>query len=132
MHLQSDERARFRGIPESDASLNLWCTPQQRRLYLSAMADTKANIAIAVSAVVLTVSVAQFNNPELRHVIMVVAVFTLLIFGHYAELTKDVSSPRCDLLHHECRYLRGACLSLLCIVVAGIGVEIARMLGGWS
>jgi hypothetical protein len=132
MHLQSDERVWFRGVRASDASRNLLCTPQQRRLCLSAMADTKANIVITVPAVVLTFSVAQFNDPELRHVMMVVAAFTLLLFGQYAELTKHVSSPGWHLSHHKRRYPRGACLWLLCIVVAAIGVELARMLGGWS
>jgi hypothetical protein len=78
MQPQNDDRARFQGIPERNTSDNLLRTTQQHHVHLSAMADTKANIVITVSSVVLTLSLARLNDPELRHAMVVLAVFTLL------------------------------------------------------
>ena len=78
MATPGEDRARFQGIPERNTSDTLLRTTQQHHVHLSAMADTKANIVITVSSVVLTLSLARLNDPELRHAMMVLAVFTLL------------------------------------------------------
>ena len=54
MATPQEDRARFQGIPERNTSDNLLRTTQQHHVHLSAMADTKANIVITVSSVVLT------------------------------------------------------------------------------
>jgi hypothetical protein len=69
---------RFRDIPERNTSDNLLRTMQQHHVHLSAMADTKANIVITVSSVVLTLSLGRLGDPTLRHAMLVLAVFTLL------------------------------------------------------
>lgn len=78
MEQQSDDRARFLGIPERNTSDTLLRTTQQHHVHLSAMADTKANIVITVSSVVLTLGLVRLNDPDLRHAMMVLVVFTLL------------------------------------------------------
>jgi hypothetical protein len=187
MDADDGDGMRFRDIPERNTSDTLLRTAQQHHVHLSAMADTKANIVITVSSVVLTLSVARLNDPELRHAMMVLAVFTLLalflavlavlpkyrplrlprpdaplppqfnllFFGHFAELTKprfmdemrralrpdgsvyatmasDLHSLGCYLSHHKYRYLRGAYLSFLCGFIGAVGVQLVRVLAGWS
>jgi len=68
----------FGTIPERNTSDNLLRTTQQHHVHLSAMADTKANIVITVSSVVLTLSLGRLGDPDLRHAMAVLAVFTLL------------------------------------------------------
>lgn len=179
--------ARFRDIPERNTSDNLLRTTQQHHVHLSAMADTKANIVITVSSIVLTLSLGRLNDPTLHHAMAVLAVFTLLalflavlavlpkyrplrlahpnaplppqfnllFFGHFAELTKqrfldeiarslkadgsvyatmasDIYSLGWYLSHDKYRYLRGAYLSFLCGFVGAVGVQLVRVLAGWS
>lgn len=69
---------RFRGIPERNTGDNLLRTAQQHHVQLSVMADTKANIVITVSSIVLTLSLGRLNDPSLHHAMAVLAVFTLL------------------------------------------------------
>ncbi|GAB3729959.1 hypothetical protein GCM10028794_04830 [Silanimonas algicola] len=78
MATPEEDQPRFEGIPERNSSDTLLRTLQQHHVHLSAMADTKANILITVSSVVLTLSLARFNDPGLRHSMIVLAVFTLL------------------------------------------------------
>lgn len=178
---------RFQGIPERNTSDNLLRTAQQHHVQLSVMADTKANIVITVSSIVLTLSLGRLNDPSLHHAMAVLAVFTLLalflavlavlpkyrplrlpspdaplppqfnllFFGHFAELTKDrfldeveralqpdgsvyrtmaidIHSLGAYLAHYKYRYLRGAYLSFLCGFVGACGVQLVRVLAGWS
>lgn len=53
-------------------------TAQQHHVQLSVMADTKANILITVSSIVLTLSISQFGDPTLRWSLLTLAGFTLL------------------------------------------------------
>jgi len=94
-------------------------TAQQHHVQLSTMADTKANIIITVSSIVLTLSLGRLNDPELRTGVLILAGFTLvalllailavlpkyrpirlrdealpanfnlLFFGHFAELPRE-------------------------------------------
>ncbi|MCX7555318.1 DUF5706 domain-containing protein [Xanthomonadaceae bacterium JHOS43] len=51
---------------------------QQHHVQLSAMADTKANIIITVSSIVLTLALGRAANPEYRIAMGVLAGFTLV------------------------------------------------------
>jgi hypothetical protein len=106
-------------IPERNTADNLMRTAQQHHVQLSAMADTKANIIITVSSIVLTLSLGRLTDPELRVSVLTLAGFTLialllailavlpkyrpirlkdetlpphfnlLFFGHFAELSRE-------------------------------------------
>ncbi len=106
-------------IPERNTSDVILRTTQQHHVALSSMADTKANIIITVSSIVLTLIFGKLDQPELRTVVLVLTVFTLLalllailavlpkyrplkltstelpknfnllFFGHFAELSRD-------------------------------------------
>ena len=52
-------------------------TAQAHVLQLSAMADVKANILMTIAAIVLTLSVARFQNPDVRASMLVLAAFSL-------------------------------------------------------
>ncbi len=71
-------RALFAAIPERGASDQMLRTTQQHHVTLSAMADTKANIIITVSSIVLTLSLGRMDNPQLRTSLLILAAFTLL------------------------------------------------------
>ena len=90
-------------------------TVQQHHIQLSSMADQKANIIIALSSVVFTVSLSQVAGPQIVWAFPVLAVFAglslvfaiqaviprfqstihrkdemnLLFFGHFTELSFD-------------------------------------------
>lgn len=111
--------AAFARIPERNTGDNLLRTAQQHHVALSSMADTKANIIITVSSIVLTLSMGHLADPELRTSVLVLAAFTLmalllailavlpkyrpvrldqgrlppgfnlLFFGHFAELPRE-------------------------------------------
>ncbi|WP_440223388.1 Pycsar system effector family protein [Dokdonella sp. MW10] len=106
-------------IPERNTADNVLRTAQQHHVQLSAMADTKANIIITVSSIVLTLSLGRLADPELRTSVLILAGFTLLalllailavlpkyrpirlkdetlpphfnllFFGHFAELSRE-------------------------------------------
>ena len=106
-------------VPERNTSDNVLRTAQQHHVQLSAMADTKANIIITVSSIVLTLSLGRLTDPELRVSVLILAGFTLvalllailavlpkyrpirlqgdelppnfnlLFFGHFAELSRE-------------------------------------------
>jgi len=106
-------------IPERNTADNLLRTTQQHHVQLSLMADTKANIIITVSSIVLTLALGRVTDPELRVSVLILAGFTLvalllailavlpkyrpirlrgetlppnfnlLFFGHYAELSRE-------------------------------------------
>lgn len=109
----------FARIPERNTGDNLLRTAQQHHVALSGMADTKANIIITVSSIVLTLSLGRMDQPELRVSALTLAAFTLvalllailavlpkyrplklkdgvvppefnlLFFGHFAELPRE-------------------------------------------
>ena len=111
--------ALFAHIPERNTSDNMLRTAQQHHVALSTMADTKANIIITVSSIVLTLSLGRVDQPELRMGVLTLTVFTLLalllailavlpkyrplrlkteelppnfnllFFGHFAELSRE-------------------------------------------
>lgn len=76
--LEPPSVAAFARIPERNTSDNLLRTAQQHHVALSSMADTKANIIITVSSIVLTISMGHINDPALRPSVIVLGVFTLL------------------------------------------------------
>jgi hypothetical protein len=80
----------FARIPERNTGDNLLRTAQQHHVALSSMADTKANILITVSSIVLTISMGRINDPDLRASVIVLAGFTLaaLLLAILAVLPK--------------------------------------------
>jgi hypothetical protein len=111
--------ALFAHIPERNTSDNMLRTAQQHHVALSTMADTKANIIITVSSIVLTLSMGRLDQQELRLSVITLTIFTLmalllailavlpkyrplrlttselpadfnlLFFGHFAELDRE-------------------------------------------
>ena len=53
-------------------------TAQQHHVHMSAMADTKANIIITVSSIVLTLSLGRLNEPSIQQSAVVLMAFTLI------------------------------------------------------
>lgn len=95
-------RALFAALPERNTADVLLRTTQQHHVQLSAMADIKANILITVSSIVLTLSMRQLGDPDLRLSLLVLAGFTLvaLVLAVLAVLPKyrpfrlkDTSAP---------------------------------------
>lgn len=70
--------ALFADIPERNTSDNLLRTTQQHHVALSGMADTKANILITMSSIVLTLTLGRMSDPELRVSAITLAAFTLM------------------------------------------------------
>lgn len=68
----------FADIPERGTTDNLLRTAQQHHVRLSAMADTKANIIITMSSIVLTLALGRLDDPRLRISALILAIFTLL------------------------------------------------------
>ena len=111
--------ALYAQVPERNTGDAILRTTQQHHVSLSTMADTKANIIITVSSIVLTLSIGKLDQPELRTSMIVLMGFTLLalllailavlpkyrpfrlttvelprnfnllFFGHFAELTRE-------------------------------------------
>jgi len=109
----------FAQVPERNTADVILRTTQQHHVALSTMADTKANIIITVSSIVLTLSLGRVDQPELRLGVLTLTVFTLLalllailavlpkyrplrlkteelppnfnllFFGHFAELSRE-------------------------------------------
>jgi F0F1-type ATP synthase assembly protein I len=108
----------FAQVPERNTADVILRTAQQHHVALSSMADTKANIIITVSSIVLTISLGKLNETEFRSSVFVLIGFTLLalllailavlpkyrpmnlqgglpahfnllFFGHFAELSRD-------------------------------------------
>jgi hypothetical protein len=121
MEQPGSERASalFAHIPERNTGDNMLRTAQQHHVALSTMADTKANIIITVSSIVLTLSMGKIGEPDVRISALTLTVFTLfalllailavlpkyrplrlkttelppnfnlLFFGHFAELPRE-------------------------------------------
>jgi len=68
----------FADIPERNTADVLLRTTQQHHVALSAMADTKANIVITVSSIVLTLSLGKLSDPDLRLSVLTLCAFTML------------------------------------------------------
>jgi hypothetical protein len=83
----------FSRVPERNTGDAILRTAQQHHVVLSSMADTKANIIITVSSIVLTLSLGRIGDPELRPAVQTLAIFTLisLFFAILAVLPKHRS-----------------------------------------
>ena len=109
----------YAAIPERNTGDCLLRTMQQHHVQLSTMADTKANIIITMSSIVLTLVLGRLSDPMLRSASITLAVFTMLalllavlavlpkyrplklqgdtippqfnlmFFGHFAELPRE-------------------------------------------
>src|SRR5580765_4160138 len=112
-------RELFADIPERNTGDALLRTTQQHHVSLSVMADTKANIIITVSSIVLTLSMGKLDQADLKLSVITLTIFTLLalllailavlpkyrplrlttvelpsnfnllFFGHFAELSRE-------------------------------------------
>ena len=80
----------FSRIPERNTGDAMLRTAQQHHVVLSSMADTKANIIITVSSIVLTLSLGRIGDTALRPAVQTLAAFTLisLFFAILAVLPK--------------------------------------------
>jgi hypothetical protein len=83
----------FGRVPERNTGDAMLRTAQQHHVTLSSMADTKANIIITVSSIVLTLSLGRIADPSLRPAVQTLAAFTLisLFFAILAVLPKHRS-----------------------------------------
>lgn len=83
-------RQHFEGIVGRNVSDYLMQSAHRHHIRLSQMADTKANMIITVSSVVLTLALGKFNDPDLRSSVLILAVFTLaaLLLAILAVLPK--------------------------------------------
>jgi hypothetical protein len=83
-------RAIYAAIPERNTSDVILRTAQQHHVALSTMADTKANIIITVSSIVLTLSLGRMGEPVLRASVLTLTGFTLtaLLLAILAVLPK--------------------------------------------
>jgi hypothetical protein len=68
----------FADVPERSSGDHLLRLLQQHHVQLSTMADTKANIIITVSSIVLTLVLGRAGDPELRLGVIVLGSFTLV------------------------------------------------------
>ena len=68
----------FEGILGRNTGDCLLRTAQQHHVHLSAMADTKANIIITVSSIVLTLALSRLRDPDLALGLSILVAFTLL------------------------------------------------------
>ena len=83
-------RALYAAIPERNTGDVILRTTQQHHVALSTMADTKANIIITVSSIVLTLSIGRMGEPTLRASVLTLTGFTLaaLLLAILAVLPK--------------------------------------------
>lgn len=80
----------FSAVPERSSGDHLMRLLQQHHVQLSTMADTKANIIITVSSIVLTLALGRAADPDYRLAMTVLSVFTLaaLLLAILAVLPK--------------------------------------------
>jgi hypothetical protein len=95
MDESSSSADAFSRVPERNTGDVLLRTAQQHHVALSSMADTKANIIITVSSIVLTLSLGRIGDASLRPAVQTLAAFTLisLFFAILAVLPKH-RAPR--------------------------------------
>ena len=72
---EADPFARVTGRTSVDYLLR---TAQQHHVQISVMADTKANILITVSSIILTLALSQLGNAEMRVALLTLCGFTLV------------------------------------------------------
>jgi hypothetical protein len=84
------QRHHYLGIVGRNTADYLLQTAQRHHMILSQMADTKANMLLTVSSVVLTISIAQMRDPDLRPALLTLCAFTLaaLLMAILAVLPK--------------------------------------------
>jgi hypothetical protein len=75
---EAHSSGRFSAVPERNTGDNILRTAQQVQVQLSMMADTKANIVITVSSIVLTLSLGRVNDPDLGAGAITLSLFTML------------------------------------------------------
>jgi hypothetical protein len=68
----------FADVPERNTGDNLLRTAQQHHVQLSFLADTKCNIIITVSSIVLTMALGRLGDVSLRASAIILIVFSLL------------------------------------------------------
>lgn len=68
----------FLGVVERNTADNLLRTCQQHHVQMSSLADTKANIIITVSSIVMSLALGRLNDPLLMASAATLLVFTLL------------------------------------------------------
>jgi hypothetical protein len=68
----------FSAIPERNTGDVILRTTQQHHVQLSVMADTKANILITVSSIVLTLVLGNLDKPDLRPAMFTLGAFILV------------------------------------------------------
>ncbi|AVP99119.1 hypothetical protein C7S18_18950 [Ahniella affigens] len=68
----------FLGVVERNTADNLLRTCQQHHVQMSTLADTKANIIITVSSIVMSLALGRLNDPTLMASAATLLVFTLL------------------------------------------------------
>ena len=80
----------FAAIPERNTGDVLLRTTQQHHVQLSVMADTKANILITVSSIILTLILGKMTDPNLRAAMGTLAgfIFTALLLAVISVLPK--------------------------------------------
>lgn len=74
----ADQTAPFANVVERSSVDHLFRLMQQHHVQLSMMADTKANIIITVSSIVLTLVLGRVGSPDYRYSMAVLGVFTLV------------------------------------------------------
>jgi hypothetical protein len=80
----------FAAVPERNTGDVILRTMQQHHVQLSVMADTKANILITVSSIILTLILGKMSDPDLRAAMITLAafIFTALLLAVIAVLPK--------------------------------------------
>jgi len=80
----------FAAVPERNTGDVLLRTTQQHHVQLSVMADTKANILITVSSIILTLILGKMSDPSLRAAMVTLAafIFTALLLAVITVLPK--------------------------------------------
>ena len=68
----------FAAVPERNTGDVLLRTTQQHHVQLSVMADTKANILITVSSIILTLILGKMSDPSLRAAMTTLAAFIFI------------------------------------------------------
>lgn len=69
---------RFSGVEGRNTADYLMRTAQQHHTQISMMADTKANILITVSSIILTVALSQLGSTRMRAAMLTLCAFTLV------------------------------------------------------
>jgi len=80
----------FAAVPERNTGDAILRTTQQHHVTLSVMADTKANILITVSSIILTLILGKMSDPNLRAAMVTLAgfIFTALLLAVITVLPK--------------------------------------------